>query len=90
MLYSRTDPGSYIAEYTLVYEENKPGGGGQAREGEVSLKRRSHAIILQGVIKSHPPLKAHCFKSHLTDAEKTTHHFLHSGVESELFENFSL
>ena len=79
MLYSGTDPESYITEYTAVFEER------QAREGEASLERRSYTKILQGVTKRQSPLEAHCFKSHPAPPQtlkNKTHQCLHSTLDS--------
>jgi len=53
MLYSGTDPESYITEYTLVYEEYGPGGqarGGVPRDvSDPSLPPPPSVPVLRGV-----------------------------------------
>ena len=48
MLYSGTGPASYITEYTLVYEENQPGGARAARRDPGWTRHQpAHTCIIQ-------------------------------------------
>ena len=48
MLYSGTDPESYITEYTLVYEDNVPVRGDRSPRASLCMHRAAGAGFVAG------------------------------------------